>query len=365
MWKRQKTRQIKVGSCLIGGGAPVSVQSMTNTDTRDAELTVKQIQLLAASGCEIIRVAIPDHKAIEALPQIISNSPIAVIADIHFDYRLAIAAINAGIHGIRINPGNIGKDENVRKVAEAAGKAGVPIRVGANAGSINANILNKSNLDNNHDKEIADALVRSALEQCKLLETYGFKNIKVSLKASSVPVSILACNLFAERADYPLHLGITEAGTISRGTIKSAIGIGSLLLSGIGDTIRVSLAADPVEEVKTGIRILEYCGLREAEVDIVACPTCGRTEINLIRLAEKVEELVEDIKKSGKKINLKKIAVMGCAVNGPGEAKDADIGIAGGKKQVILFKHGKIIGKYSEDEGFELLKREILSTSSH
>jgi (E)-4-hydroxy-3-methylbut-2-enyl-diphosphate synthase len=335
---------------------------MTNTDTRDAASTLRQIDALTAAGCEIIRVAVPDENAVKALPEIIANSRIPVIADIHFDYRLAVASIRAGIHGIRINPGNIGHEDNVRRVAEAAGEAGIPIRVGANSGSINPSFLN-SCCGTDHDQQLAEALVSSAMQQCQLLEKYDFNLIKVSLKASSVAATVLAYKAFAQRAGYPLHLGVTEAGTLYRGNIKSAVGIGSLLLSGIGDTIRVSLTADPLEEIKTGIRILEYCGLRDAEVDIIACPTCGRTEIDLFTLAGKVEALVEQIKQSGKKIKLKKIAVMGCVVNGPGEAKDADIGIAGGKNQVILFKHGKIIGTYSESEGFAILQQEIIAAA--
>ena len=360
MPERRITRQIKLNKLIIGGGAPVSIQSMTNTDTRDAAATISQIKSLAAAGCEIIRVAIPDNRAVDALPDIITGSPVPVIGDIHFDHRLALGAIKAGIHGIRLNPGNIGDEEKIRMVAEKAGEAGIPIRIGANSGSINADFMGKKLRKGlSREETLCEALVDSALEQCETLERYGFRNIKVSLKASDVPVTVAAYRHFSAISDYPLHIGVTEAGTMGRGIVKSSVGIGTLLLEGIGDTLRVSLTADPLEEIITAVRILESCGLRAAEPDIVSCPTCGRTEIDLIELAEKVEKLVSDIKKSGKKIKLKKIAVMGCVVNGPGEAKDADLGIAGGKKQIMLFKHGKIIGTFSETTGFERFKEEL------
>ncbi|MBU8902609.1 MAG: flavodoxin-dependent (E)-4-hydroxy-3-methylbut-2-enyl-diphosphate synthase, partial [Victivallales bacterium] len=265
------------------------------------------------------------------------------------------------VHAIRINPGNIGSENCIRQVAEAAGNAGIPIRVGSNSGSISNKVMEELRKSGSKSETIiAKALVQSALEQCQKLEAYGFNQIKVSLKASDVPLTLTACRRFANETDYPLHLGVTEAGTPGRGIIKSAVGIGALLLDGIGDTIRVSLTADPVQEVIAGIRILEACGLRSAEPEIISCPTCGRTEIELIALAEKVEHLIDSIKASGKKINIKKIAVMGCVVNGPGEAKDADFGIAGaGKGRVAVFKQGKIIGTYSQEEAFEILRREI------
>lgn len=361
MPERRITRQIRLNKLIIGGGAPVSIQSMTSTDTRDAAATLSQIKSLAAAGCEIIRVAIPDNPAIDALPDIIGGSPIPVIGDIHFDYRLALGAINAGIHGIRLNPGNIGDERKVRMVAEKAGEAGIPIRVGANSGSIKTDFMEaKLRKGLSREETLCEALVDSALEQCATLEKYGFRNIKVSLKASDVPVTVAAYRHFSAISDYPLHIGVTEAGTMGRGIVKSSVGIGTLLLEGIGDTLRVSLTADPLEEIITAVRILESCGLRAAEPDIVSCPTCGRTEIDLIQLAEKVEKLVSDIKNSGKKIKLKKIAVMGCVVNGPGEAKDADLGIAGGKKQIMLFKYGKVIGTFSEAAGFEQFKEELL-----
>ena len=364
MPERRITRQIRLNKLIIGGGAPVPIQSMTNTDTRDAAATLSQIKSLAAAGCEIIRVAIPDNQAVDALPDIITGSPIPVIGDIHFDYRLALGAIKAGIHGIRINPGNIGDEEKVRMVAEKAGETGIPIRIGANSGSINADFMEeKLRKGLSREETLCEALVDSALEQCAILEKYRFRNIKVSLKASDVPVTVAAYRHFSAISDYPLHIGVTEAGTAGRGIVKSSVGIGTLLLEGIGDTLRVSLTADPLEEIITAIRILESCGLRAAEPDIVSCPTCGRTEIDLIQLAEKVEKLVSDIKNSGKKIKLKKIAVMGCVVNGPGEAKDADLGIAGGKKQIMLFKHGKIIGTFPETTGFERFKEELIGST--
>jgi (E)-4-hydroxy-3-methylbut-2-enyl-diphosphate synthase len=284
-----------------------------------------------------------------------------VIADILFDYRLAINSIKSGVAGIRINPGNIGGGDKVKLVAEAAGEAGIPIRVGANSGSLPTGLLESKQNDGLSFKEaLAESLVESAEFQCRLLENFGFNGIKVSLKASDVAVSVEAYRAFAERFDYPLHLGITEAGTFRRGVVKSAIGIGALLLEGIGDTIRVSLTADPIEEVKTAKDILESIGLRQARPEIVSCPTCGRTEIDLVALALKVENLIDTIKAEGKEIALSKIAVMGCIVNGPGEAKDADLGIAGGKDKVLLFKHGEPVGTFPESEGFLKLQEEIM-----
>jgi (E)-4-hydroxy-3-methylbut-2-enyl-diphosphate synthase len=365
MLKRRQSKQIKVANVAIGGGAPVSVQSMTTTDTRDVQASLAQINILAANGCEIIRLAVPDMTAARALEGITAQSPIPVIADIHFDYLLALQSVASGVHAVRINPGNIGSENHIRQVAEAAGNAGIPIRVGSNSGSISNKLikgLRKSGIDD--ENIIAEALVQSALEQCRKLEAYGFDQIKVSLKASDVPLTLTACRRFANETDYPLHLGVTEAGTPGRGIIKSAVGIGALLLDGIGDTIRVSLTADPVQEVIAGIRILEACGLRSAEPEIVSCPTCGRTEIELIALAERVESLINSIKASGKKISIKKIAVMGCVVNGPGEAKDADLGIAGaGKGRVAIFKQTKIIGTYDQEKAFGILKKEIIKKS--
>lgn len=365
MLQKRRSKQIKIGNVAIGGGAPVSVQSMTNTDTRDVPATLTQIGVLAGCGCEIIRLAVPDAAAAAALREIAAASPLPVIADIHFDYRLALQSIAAGAHGIRLNPGNIGGADRVRQVAEAAGNAGIPIRVGANSGSISKKLMEKLRKSGRTEENlIADALVESALEQCRLLETYGFTQIKVSLKASDVPLTVAACRRFAAETDYPLHLGVTEAGTPGRGIVKSAVGIGALLLAGIGDTLRVSLTADPLQEVIAGIRILEACGLRCAEPEIVSCPTCGRTEIALIELAEQVETLLNSLKASGRKIKLKKIAVMGCAVNGPGEARDADLGIAGaGKGRVAVFEKAEITGTYSQAEAFEILRKKILENT--
>ena len=341
-----------IGAVPVGGGAPVTVQSMCSTDTRDAEATLAQIRRLADAGCEIVRVAVPDMAAAGSLRKITAESPLPVVADIHFDYRLALASVAAGAAEIRLNPGNLSGEDRVRQVAEAAGNANIPIRVGANAGSVRPELLKTYGL--------AEALVRSALDQCAMLEKYGFSAIKVSLKASDVPATVAACRCFAERSDLPLHIGVTEAGTPARGVIKSAVGIGALLLDGIGDTIRVSLTADPVEEVRAGIRILESCGLRSAAPEIVSCPTCGRTRIDLAGLAEKVESLVDGIKRGGGRIGLAKIAVMGCVVNGPGEARDADIGLAGGDGKVVVFRRGEPVGTFGEAEGFAFLREEIL-----
>jgi (E)-4-hydroxy-3-methylbut-2-enyl-diphosphate synthase len=358
----KKRRQIKVGNILVGGNAPVSIQSMTNTDTRDARATLQQIDELFTAGCQIIRVAVPDMDAVAALPEIIEQAPMPVLADIHFDYKLAIGAIAAGVHGLRLNPGNIGDQIKIAKVAECAGEAGIPIRVGANAGSLPQGLLEAKLASGCKQVDaLSEALVDSALEQCNILDKYGFKAIKVSLKASDVPATLQAYRKFAQLSDYPLHIGITEAGTLQRGTIKSAVGIGALLLDGLGDTLRVSLTASPVEEVILAQTILECAGIRQAYPEIVSCPTCGRTEIGLINLADKVEQLVEDLKLSGHRITMKKIAVMGCVVNGPGEARDADIGIAGGKDNVILFRHGEKIGTFSEQAAFEQLKQALVA----
>jgi len=363
--QRRPSKQIRVGKVLIGGGAPVSIQSMTNTDTRDAAATLAQIRELASAGCEIVRVTVPDEAAVSALSEILAGSSLPVIADIHFDYRLALGSIRAGVHGIRLNPGNIGSADRVKAVAEAAGEAGIPIRVGANSGSLPKGLL-ESGLAAGLSREdaLAAALVEAAQEQVRLLEQYSFSNLKVSLKASSVPVTVKAYRMFAARSDYPLHLGVTEAGTAFRGTVKSAVGIGALLLDGIGDTLRVSLSAPPVEEIRTAVAILEAAGLRPAEPELVSCPTCGRTNWDLIAMAGRVERFVAEVKSSGRKIGLRKIAVMGCAVNGPGEASDADVGIAGGNRQgeLLIFKCGKPFRRLPEEEAFALLKQEILDS---
>ncbi len=356
----RKTRKINVGPVAIGGGAPVSLQSMTNTCTADPVATLAQIRELANAGCDIVRCAVPDGAALHTLPEILAGSPIPVIADIHFDYRLALGAIKAGVHGIRINPGNIGSPDRVRAVAEAAGEAGIPIRAGANSGSLPKGLYDSKLASGLAPRDaMAQALAEAALEQVKLLEQYGFRQIKVSLKSSSVVSTVDACRRFAEISDIPLHIGITEAGIPASGIIKSAVGIGALLMEGIGETMRVSLTADPVEEIRAGLLILEAAGLRRAEPEIVSCPTCGRTRINLTRLATEVYDHVEHLKRSGKRINLRKIAVMGCVVNGPGEAHDADIGLAGGDGKAVLFHSGTVIATLPEQEALEQLKNEI------
>ena len=353
---------LHIGSVPVGAGAPVSVQSMTNTPSGDAETTLAQLHSLAVAGCDIARIALPNTKALKALPAILDKTPLPIVGDIHFDHRLALAAISSGIHAIRLNPGNIGDERKIREVAEAAADAGVPIRVGANSGSLPADLAEKARISND---AMADALVEAAERQCALLEDYAFSTIKVSLKSSCVPAMIRANRMFAERRDYPLHLGVTEAGTVFRGTIKSSVGIGALLADGIGDTIRVSLTADPVREVETGIAILESLGLRKANPEIISCPTCGRTEIDLMELAERLEREIDRLKADGTKINVAKIAVMGCVVNGPGEAADADIGIAGSKNgKATLFKKGDSIGVYPQEEAFKRLIAEIAAPSS-
>lgn len=358
----RKSRQIMVGEVKIGGGAPVSIQSMTNSLTRNTAATNSQIKQLAEAGCEIIRVAVPDQNTVEKLPEIITVSPIPVIADIHFDHQLALGAIAAGIHGIRINPGNIGGDEKVKEVATAAGENNVPIRVGANSGSLPKGVLEQEAATGvSHEEAMAQALVKSALHQCSLLEQFGFTQIKVSLKSPYVPTMVMAYRQFADESDYPLHLGVTEAGTLARGTIKSAVGIGALLLAGIGDTLRVSLTADPIEEIKAATMILETVGLRKAQPELISCPTCGRTEFDLISLVAKVEDIISEIKNSGIKLKINKVAVMGCAVNGPGEVKDAELGIAGVKGgKASIFVRRKSIGIFPEQESLKIFKEKLL-----
>ena len=333
---REHTKQIHVGGVALGGGAQVSVQSMCNTPTADAQATLAQIRKLADAGCDIIRVAVPDNDAAQAMKQICAESPIPVVADIHFDYRLALLCVEAGAAKIRINPGNIGAPERVRAVAEACGRRGVPIRIGINAGSLEKRLLEK------YGAPTAEALVESAADHAALLERFGFTDICLSLKASSVPLTVAAYRLAAQRFPYPLHLGVTEAGTLTQGTIQSAMGIGALLLDGIGDTIRVSLTADPVEEVRAGIAILKAAGLRKSGPKVVSCPTCGRTQIDLIAAANEVERRL-----SGCTRDIT-VAVMGCVVNGPGEAREADYGLAGGRGEAALFRRGEVLGKVPE-----------------
>ena len=342
---RTNTRQLNVGGVLLGGGAPVTVQSMCNTDTRDAKSSLAQICRLADAGCEIIRLAVPDEAAADAMAEICRSSPIPVVADIHFDYRLALKCAAAGVAKIRINPGNIGGEERVRAVAEACGARGIPIRIGINAGSLEKRLLEK------YGAPTPEAMVESAVGHVALLEQYGFFDICLSLKASSVPTTLAAYRLAAERFAYPLHLGITEAGTQFQGTVQSAVGIGAMLLGGIGDTIRVSLTADPLEEVRAGIAILKAAGLRRGGAKVISCPTCGRTQIDLIGTAQRVEAALADCKRDIT------VAVMGCIVNGPGEAREADFGLAGGRGEAVLFRKGEIVGKVPEQDMVAALLR--------
>lgn len=332
------TRKLNVGGVPLGGGAPVTIQSMTNTPTHDVEATLAQIRVLAAAGCQIVRVAVPDMAAARAVGTLKAGSPVPLVADIHFDYRLALEAAEQGIDKIRINPGNIGAPERVEAVAKVCKDRHIPIRVGVNGGSLEKDLLIK------YGGPTPEAMVESALGHIRLLEQYGFEDICVSLKASSVPVTMRAYQLMAERYDYPLHLGVTEAGTREIGELKAAAGIGGLLGLGIGDTLRVSLTADPVEEVYAARRILKAVGLRREGPELIACPTCGRTQIDLISMAHQVEELLKDVDKSIT------VAVMGCIVNGPGEARHADVGIAGGKGEGVLFKRGEIVARVPEEE---------------
>lgn len=334
--ERRKTRQIQVGKVKIGGDAPITVQSMTNTRTDDAAATLRQIGELAAAGCEIIRCAVPDMAAAEGLKRIVSESLIPVIADIHFDYKLALAAIDAGVDGLRLNPGNIGGNDRVAAVVDAAKKRNIPIRIGVNAGSLPKDLLEK------YGHPTAEALVEAAWRHIHILEEMDYRNIKVSLKAHDVPLTVAAYRLLASQCDYPLHVGITEAGTINSGIIKSAVGIGTLLAEGIGDTIRVSLTGDPVREVKVAYDILKSLGLREYGPTLISCPTCGRTKINLEKLALEVERRLEKISEPIT------VAVMGCVVNGPGEARGADVGIAGGINEGLIFKKGVVLKKVPE-----------------
>ena len=332
------SRQINAGGVPIGGGAPVSIQSMTNTPTHDVEATLSQIRAIAAAGCDIVRVAVPDMRAARAIGALKAGSPVPLVADIHFDYRLALEAAEQGIDKIRINPGNIGEPDRVEAVARACKERHISIRVGVNGGSMEKDLLAK------YGGPVPEAMVESALGHIKLLEQFGFEDICVSLKASSVPVTMRAYRLMAERYDYPLHIGVTEAGTQEMGELKAAAGIGGLLSLGIGDTLRVSLTADPVEEVYAARKILTAIGLRREGPELISCPTCGRTQIDLIPIAMQVEEL---LKRVDKPIT---VAVMGCIVNGPGEARHADVGLAGGKGEGVLFRRGEIVAKLPEAE---------------
>jgi (E)-4-hydroxy-3-methylbut-2-enyl-diphosphate synthase len=347
--ERRKTRHIQLGKVVIGDPAPIAVQSMTNTDTRDVSSTVRQIRRLEKAGCEIVRLGIPDMDAAKSLGSIKAKTNIPVVADIHFDYRLALEAMKQGIDGLRLNPGNIGSAQKVKEVSRVANDLSIPIRIGVNSGSTEKGLLRK------YGGPSPEAMVESALSHVGILEKVGFSLIKISLKASDVPRTVAAYRLLADRVDYPLHLGITEAGTLLPGTVKSSIGIGLLLAQGIGDTIRVSLTAPPEKEVHIAFNILRALGIRERGVEIVSCPTCSRTSIDVIDLAVKVEKRLSSI------VTPLKVAVMGCAVNGPGEAREADVGIAGGKGMGVLFKKGKSVGAYPEKDLLNALVEEVLA----
>lgn len=346
----RKSKVIRVGKIKIGGDNPVIVQSMTNTDTRNIDSTIEQIHLLEKAGCELVRVAVVDQEAAQAIQNIKELIKIPLVADIHFDYRLALKSVAAGADGLRINPGNIGEAWKVQEVVKSCRERQIPIRIGVNAGSLDKKLLAR------YGGICAEAMVESALDNIHILEDMGFDLIKVSLKASSVMLSVEAYRMMAERVDYPLHVGITEAGTRERALIKSAMGIGLLLNEGIGDTIRVSLTADPVDEVWAAYEILRSLGLRERGVELISCPTCGRCEIDLIKTAEEVDRQIRHLEKP------MKVAVMGCVVNGPGEAREADLGIAGGRGVGLLFKHGEIIKKVPEEMLVATLIEEIEKT---
>ncbi len=349
MINRRKSKELTIGNLKIGNNNPISVQSMCNTDTRDVKATLEQINRMAERGCELVRLAVLNKDAAEAIKDIVKKSPLPLVADIHFDYRLAIQCINNGINALRLNPGNIGKRENVEKVVSLARQQNIPIRIGVNAGSLEKDLQDK-------DMPLSEKMVISALGHIKILEDLDFDLIKVSLKSSDVLTTIEAYRSIANKIPYPLHLGVTEAGTMRGGLIKSSVGLGTLLAEGIGDTIRVSLTEDPVEEVTAGFDILKSLGLREKGVNFVSCPTCGRTQIDLIGLAKKVEERFKNLNKPIT------IATMGCAVNGPGEAKHADFGIAGGIKEGYIFKKGEIIARVPEDQLLDKLE-EIITKS--
>ena len=346
-FQRKQTGRIRVGSLYIGGDAPITVQSMTNTDTRDVRSTVEQIKRLEEAGCDIVRVAVPDAEAAEAVGAIKKATGIPLVVDIHFDYRLALTCMENGADKVRLNPGNIGGTDRVRKVVGMAGARGIPIRIGVNSGSVEKAILEK------YGGITPEGMVESALNHARILEELDFYDIAFSIKASSVPMTLAANRLMSEKSSYPLHIGVTEAGTIFRGTVKSSVGIGTLLAEGIGDTLRVSLTGDPVEEVKVGREILRSLGIEKGGVEFISCPTCGRCRIDLINTANIIEQ-----KLAGCTKNIK-IAIMGCAVNGPGEAREADIGIAGGDGEALLFRKGEIIRKIPQDRLVEELLAEI------
>lgn len=344
---RERTKVVQIGGCLIGGGNPIAIQSMTNTKTEDVRATVSQILELEEAGCDIVRCAVPTMEAAAALAGIKEQIHIPLVADIHFDYRLAVAAIENGADKIRINPGNIGSKDRVQAVVNAAKERDIPIRVGVNSGSLEKELIEK------YGRVTAEGLVESALAQVNLIENMGYGNLVISIKSSDVLMCIRAHELIAGQTDYPLHVGVTESGSLTAGNIKSAVGIGNILYQGIGDTIRVSLTGSPVEEVRSAKLILKALGLRRGGVTVVSCPTCGRTQIDLIGLAAKVEKLVENMDLSIK------VAVMGCVVNGPGEAKEADIGIAGGKGEGLLLRKGEVVRKVPEENLLDALKEEL------
>ena len=348
MTKRERTKVIQIGERVIGGGNPVLIQSMTNTRTEDVPATVRQIERLAAAGCDIVRCTVPNMEAAKAISEIKKQIPIPLVADIHFDYRMAIAAMENGADKIRINPGNIGGRDKVAEVVAAAKERGIPIRVGVNSGSLERGLVEK------YHGVTAEGIVESALDKVGMIEDCGYDNLVISIKSSDVMMCVKAHEILAKKTNYPLHVGITESGTVNSGNIKSAIGLGLILNQGIGDTIRVSLTGDPVEEIKSAKLILRTLGLRKGGIEVVSCPTCGRTKIDLIGLAAQVEEMVQDIP-----LDIK-VAVMGCAVNGPGEAKEADIGIAGGIGEGLLIKRGEIVKKVPEQALLQTLREELL-----
>lgn len=344
------TKEVKIGNRVIGGGNPILIQSMCNTKTQDVEATVAQILEVEKAGCDIIRVAVPDMDAAKALSEIKKQIHIPLVADIHFDYRLAIAAIENGADKIRINPGNIGSIDRIKAVVEAAKAKNIPIRVGVNSGSLEKNLVEK------YGGVTAEGLVESALDKVKIIEDLGYDNLVISIKSSDVMMCVKAHELIADKTEHPLHVGITEAGTVTAGNIKSACGLAMILSQGIGDTIRVSLTGAPIEEIKSAKLILRTLGLRKGGIEVVSCPTCGRTQIDLIGLANKVENMVEEFSD----LNIK-VAVMGCVVNGPGEAKEADLGVAGGIGEGLLIKHGEIVKKLPEDQLLNALREELLA----
>ncbi len=345
----RNSRQIKIGDVRIGGGAPISVQSMTKTDTRDIKATIKQIKSLQEAGCDIVRLAVPDMDSAKALGKIKKNVDIPIVSDIHFDYKLALEAINQGVDGMRINPGNIGAKYRIKAVVDAVKERGIPIRIGVNSGSLDKEILKK------YGSPTAEALADSAIKHVKILEDLDFFDIKISVKSTDVMKMIRAYRIIADRTNYPLHLGVTEAGTYRLGSIKSSIGIGALLSEGIGDTIRVSLTGELVEEIVVGLEILRSLGLRKMGIELIACPGCGRLEIDLMKLVSDVEERIKDLELP----RPIKVAILGCVVNGPGEASEADIGIAGGKGKGMLYKEGKLVRSFKEHQIVDELVKEL------